>query len=281
MKTSVVIPSKGCKYLVYSLRGLRDQVVKPSEVILVVKDCRVEFIEKLCREYSLPCIIIEQKEGYVTRAYNIGKKEATGDIIIFTDDDAIPLKKWIERYIKLHHAYRDIAGICSRDYYVDLNKLRLIPTPDDNPLLKLKRWFIKPIREPPLPLLRKYRLGVYLSRKLNMGHGPFIPSRTCYSLLYKGVNMSFKANYVYDVWSPEHKLLKRGFGFEQHLGLQLVLKNLDIIFTPNNPVLHIARSESLSRTKHIEEIKKEYEVMKSLYKALLLKYSTYINESEH
>jgi len=45
VKTSVVIPSKGCKYLVYSLRGLRDQVVKPSEVILVVKDCRVEFIE--------------------------------------------------------------------------------------------------------------------------------------------------------------------------------------------------------------------------------------------
>ena len=39
MKVSIVVPSKGCKYLSYLLTGLRDQSVKPNEVVLAVKEC--------------------------------------------------------------------------------------------------------------------------------------------------------------------------------------------------------------------------------------------------
>jgi len=272
MKVSVVVPSKGCQYLKYLLKALNDQSFKFFEVILVLKDCDYETIEGLCQSYSLNCIIIEQKEGYFTHALNLGKREARGDITIFTDDDVLPLKKWIERYVRLHTIYKHVAGISSRDIYIDMGKLRLLPIPDDKSVVRLYRLFIRSWLEQPLSLLSKYRLGVYLTKNLNIAHGFGIPSKICYSLLFRGANMSFKTNYIHDIWFPEHRLMKRAIGNEQHFSLQLVLKGFDTIYVPHNPVLHIARSESLSRTKYKEGIKREFEIMKSLYKELLQSY---------
>jgi len=271
MKTSIVVPSKGCTYLRYLLRGLRSQSYRSFEVILVIKDCDLRVAESMCQDYSLNCVIIKQREGYFTHALNLGKREAKGDITIFTDDDVIPPRKWVERYIKLHTVYRHV-GVCSRDIYIDLEGVRLLSIPDDKPMVRLYRLFIRSWLEQPLPLLRKYRLGVYITKNLNIAHGYSIPNKTCYSLPLRGANMSFKTSYIYDVWFPEHKLLKRAFGNEQYFALQLVLKGFDTIYVPNNPVLHIARSESLSRTMYREELKKEFEFMKGLYRELLQKY---------
>jgi len=269
LRASIVVPSRGCKYLEYLLKGLRGQSVKPYEVVIVIKECNTKAVESLCVEYGLPCIIIEQLSGYVTHALNIGKKEAKGDIAIFTDDDAIPLKKWIEKYIKLHRKYHNVAGISSRDLYLDLNSLRITPTPDDRVTVRLYRWFVRPWLEPPHKLLKKYRLGVYLTKKLDLAHGPYIPSKTCYSLPFRGVDMSFKTSYIYDIWFPEHNLLRRAPGFEQHFGLQLVLKGYDTIYVPDNPILHVVRSESLSRTQKRYELRQEFVIMKKLYRELL------------
>jgi len=271
MRVSIVIPSKGCEYIRYLFTGLRGQTINLFEVVLVIKDCILKAVEKLCQEYSLRCIVVEQKGGYFTHALNLGKKEAKGDITIFTDDDVIPPRKWVKRYIELHTVYRH-AGVCSRDIYIDLEGVRLLPIPDDKPMVRLYRLFIRSWLEQPLPLLRKYRLGVYITKRLNIAHGYGIPNKTCYSLPLRGANMSFKTSYIYDAWFPEHKLLKRAPGNEQYFALQLILKGFDTIYIPNNPVLHIARSESLSRTKYGEELKKEFKIMKNLYRELLLKY---------
>jgi len=266
-----VVPSKGCKYLSYLLIDLRDQSVKPNEVVLVVKECDLRHVEDLCSRNNLPCAIIEQKSGYFTHALNIGKREAKGDLIIFTDDDAIPLGKWIERYIKLHAMYPNIAGISSRDIYLNLENMKIMPTPDDKVVTKLYRWAIRPWLERSHPLLSRYRMGVYLTKNLDIAHGPFIPGKECVSLPFRGVNMSFKTNYIYDAWFPEHELLRRAPSNEQYFGLQLVLKGINTIYIPSNPVLHMAREESLSRTKD-EKAKAEYDLMKALIKNLLNKY---------
>jgi glycosyltransferase involved in cell wall biosynthesis len=270
IKTSIVVPSKGCKYIRHVLKGLRNQSYKLFEVFLVLRDCDIKVVESLCQNYSLNCVIIEQREGYFVHALNLGKREAKGDITIFTDDDVIPPQKWVERYIKLHTIYRHIAGVCSRDIHIDLESVKLLHTPDDTPVVRLYRLFIRSWLEQPLPLLRKYRLGVYITKKLSIAHGYCIPNKTCYSLAFRGANMSFKTSYIYDIWFPEHRLLKRAPGNEQYFALQLVLKGFDIIYVPNNPVLHIARRESLSRTMYREELKREFEIMKSLYRNLLL-----------
>ena len=276
MKVSIVVPSKGCIYLRYLLRSLRNQSHKSFEVILILKDCNSKIIEDLCQAYSLNCVIIEQEEGYFTHALNLGKREARGDITIFTDDDVIPPQKWVERYIRLHALYRHVAGVCSRDIYIDLERPRLLPIPDDEPVVGLYRLFIRSWLEQPLPLMRKYRLGVYITKKLDIAHGYCIPNKACYSLPLRGANMGFKTNYIYDVRFPEHKLLKRSPGNEQYFALQLVLKGFDTIYVPSNPILHIARSESLSRTKYKEELKKELKIMKSLNRELLQKYGVEI-----
>ena len=271
MKTSIVVPSKGCTYLRYLLRGLRSQSYRSFEVILVPKDCDLRVAESMCQDYSLNCVIIKQREGYFTHALNLGKREAKGDITIFTDDDVIPPRKWVERYIKLHTVYRH-AGLCSRDIYIDLERVRLLSIPDDKSMVRLYRLFLRSWLEQPLPLLRKYRLGGYITKNLNIAHGYGIPNITCYSLPFRGANMSFKTSYIYDVWFPEHKLLKRAPGNEQYFTLHLILKGFDTVYIPNNPVLHIMRGESLSRTMYREELKKEFEIMKGLYRELLQKY---------
>jgi glycosyltransferase involved in cell wall biosynthesis len=276
MKASVIVPSKGCEYLRYLLRGLKSQSYKFFEVILVLKDCDPRIVESLCQDYSLNCVVIEQKEGNVAQAFNMGKRGARGDITIFTDDDAIPLQRWVERYIKMHYKFKNVVGISSRDIYIDVNSLQVLLIPDDKPEVRLYRLFVRSWLEQPHPLLKKYRLGVYLTKKLDIAHGFCIPNCICYSLAFRGVNMSFKTNYIYDVNFPEHRLLKRAIGFEQHFSLQLVLKEFDLIYVPNNPVLHIARSESLSRTKYREELKKEFEIMKGFYRELLLRYGVKI-----
>jgi len=270
-KVSIIIPSKGCNYIKYSLSALSSQTIRPYEVIIVIKGCDIKEVEDLCHKASLSCVVIEQRRGFFTHALNLGKKNATGDLMLFTDDDAIPPPKWIEKYVKLHLAYPRAAGIASRDIYLDLQKMILLPIPDDKPLTKLYRWAVRPWLEKPHSLLKKYRLGVYLTKNLDIAHGPYIPDRKCFSLLFRGVNMSFKASDVYDVWFPEHPLLKRAPGNEQHLALQLLLKGLETIYVPSNPVLHIARKESLSRTRNKKELRLEIEVMKSLYKQLLAK----------
>jgi len=266
MKISVVIPSKGCHYLGYALKSLREQSVKPYEVILVLKDCDIRKIERISQ--GLNTVIIEQQRGFFTHALNMGKREAMGDVVIFTDDDSIFPKDWIKRYIKLHMKYQDIAGISSRDMYIDLKKMKVLPTPDDSPYVRLYRWFVRPIFYQPHPLLKKYKFGVYVTRGCEIVHGPYIPYRTCYSLAFRGVNMSFKAEYVHDVWFPEHPKLIRAPGNEQYFGLQLVLKGLDTIYVPENPVMHIFR-ESLSRTTNRKELKVEIKIMQGLIKKLL------------
>lgn len=268
MRVSVLVPSKGCKYLAYLLRGLREQYVKPYEIIIVLKECNVRAVEDLCGKYDLPCVVIEQLTGYFTHALNTGKREVRGDIVIFTDDDAIPLRKWIRRYIELHAKYRDVASICSRDLYLDLKSLEIVPAPDDEATVKLYRWFIRPWFEPPHQLFKKYRLGVYLTKKLDVAHGPFIPNRTCYSLPFRGVNMSFKSEVLDAVNFPEHPLLKRALGNEQYVGLQLILKGWESVYVPNNPVLHIMH-QSLSRGNKKKDIGEEIKIMKAMYAKLI------------
>ena len=275
MQASIIVPSRECQYLKYLLRSLRYQTVKPYEIILVIKECNTRAVENLCREHNLPCVVIEQKEGYFTHALNIGKKEAHGDIIVFTDDDAIAPRRWLERWTRYHRLYRTIAGISSRDIHLNLNRLKVLPTPDDRPSTRLYRWFIRPWLEQPHPLFAKYRLGVYLTKTLEIAHGPYIPYRTCYSLPFRGVNMSFKNEYVYDVWFPEHPELKIAPGNEQYFGIQLILKSHGMIYVPSNPILHIAH-RSLSRSRdeiRSSRIKYEMSILKKLLIELLKKSS--------
>ena len=235
---------------------------------MVLKNCQVSSVESLCKKYDLPCVIIEQTTGYFTHALNMGKKVASGDIVVFTDDDSIPPRGWLARYYDLFRKYPEVAGICSRDIYVNLKTNKLLPTPDDKPLTRVYRYFLGTWLKPPHLLLKKYRMGVYLTRKLDIAHGPYIPNHKCYSLVFRGVNISFKREFINDIWFPESPKLKLAYGNEQYFGLQLVLKGFDTIYVPDNPTLHVDGG-SLSRNMNKVEWRKEARIMRSLYKKLI------------
>jgi glycosyltransferase involved in cell wall biosynthesis len=266
-KASVIVPSTDYSRLKNFLSHLSRQIVKPYEVILVLKGINPNQVIERIQSVS-KCIIIEQTKGYFTSALNLGKKEVTGDIAIFTDDDALAPPRWIEKYVKLHKVYGNkVACISSRDLYLDPKTRKLKPTPDDFLRVKLFRSLVRPWLEKPHPLLKKYRLGVYLTKSYKVAHGPYIPAKPCYSLPFRGVNMSFKRETLDIVKFPEDPLLKRAPGNEQYVGLQLIMKGYESMYVPDNPILHIIR-ESLSRTRD-EEIKMELRIMKSLYIKLI------------
>ncbi|MDW8083048.1 MAG: glycosyltransferase family A protein [Sulfolobales archaeon] len=270
VRVSVIIPSKGCEYLKYALFGLREQTVRPQEVVLVVKNCDSAAVERLCDSYSLPCVVVDQRKGFFTTALNIGRKTAKGDLALFTDDDAIAPKKWIERYVKVFNRTSSNVGcVSSRDFYLRPDNLKVAPTVDDFLHVKMYRWFIRPWSEPPLEILKDYRFGVYISKWFNVSHGPYIPDRVCLSLLYRGVNMAFRGELLDIIEFPEHPKLVRAPGNEQYVALQLILEGYKSIYIPNNPVLHIHREESLSRARRRDELRLEMNLMKHYYVKLL------------
>lgn len=273
-RVSVLIPATSHLRLRYLLSSLSRQTQRPYEVIIVLKNADVNYVEGVCTERALRCTIIEQTHGYFTHALNLCKKEASGEIAVFTDDDAIALSSWIKRYVKLHKNYgNNVACISSRDLYLNLGTMTIVPTPDDLNYVKLYRWFIRPWLEKPHPLLKKYRFGVYMTKNLKIAHGPYIPGKPCYSLPFRGVNMSFKKEALDEVKFPEHPLLKRAPGNEQYVGLQLIIRGYECIYDPSNPILHMVR-ESLSRTTS-EEIKMELRVMELFYLKLIKEYTKY------
>lgn len=91
LRVSVVVPSLVEPWLKLLLRSLRDQTIKPWEIVVVVKprvDKDVKYVEELCKVYDLNCVVVEQSEGFFTRALNMGKKGA-GYVMIFADGGAI------------------------------------------------------------------------------------------------------------------------------------------------------------------------------------------------
>ncbi|MEM0049327.1 MAG: glycosyltransferase family A protein [Candidatus Bathyarchaeia archaeon] len=275
VKVSVIIPVARYQFLRYLLPSLASQTYSDYEVVFVIKNLDDKIIEKSCHRYPIKYAIIQQKKGFFTGALNLGKKNASGDLLLFTDDDVILPNSWIKKYVKLHEAFKRAGAISSRDLsiYGKNNCFRLKPLREDRIYIKLYHWFIKSIMQPPHPLFRKYVLGIYLTKDYRINYGLRFPNDICFSLPFRGANMSFKKEAISDHDFPEHPLIKRGLGNEQYIGIVLVLDGWESIYTPQNPVLHFWQRETLSRfERETEEIKVEKKIMKNLIISILKHY---------
>ncbi|MCJ7431732.1 glycosyltransferase family 2 protein, partial [Candidatus Bathyarchaeota archaeon] len=82
---SIIIPTSGrADLLKYVLDGLERQTCRDFEVVLVHKPTS-DHTEEILKEYNkvLKIKTIVQKDGFVTDAYNLGLKQAKGEIIAF------------------------------------------------------------------------------------------------------------------------------------------------------------------------------------------------------
>lgn len=99
IKASVIIPAYNAEKVIGNcLNALRSQTANPHEVIVVDDGSKDGTIEA-ARKFSGVRVITQKHRGPAA-ARNLGAKNASGDILLFTDADCVPEKAWIKSMLK-------------------------------------------------------------------------------------------------------------------------------------------------------------------------------------
>lgn len=104
-KCSIIIPTKDKNSRLYlTLKCLEPQVDENTEVLVVFDGCTEQTLaefEKFTWNMDLKPIISRQNVGRAA-ARNLGLKQATGDVVIFLDDDRLTKKGFIQKHLSHH-----------------------------------------------------------------------------------------------------------------------------------------------------------------------------------
>ena len=103
---SVIIPSHNRKILLRKTLDALSRQTFPAdqfEVIVVLDGCQ-DGTRGMLNEYSAQycLLIIEQEQSGPAAARNLGAKHATGDLLIFIDDDIEPIPEFIQAHLNAH-----------------------------------------------------------------------------------------------------------------------------------------------------------------------------------
>ncbi len=120
MNISVIVPTyRRPAELAVCLAGLKNQLRRPDEVVVVVRDTDELTRDYLCR---FDCGDLHWQTVYVSRpgviaALRAGAERARGEILAVTDDDAEPLPDWLQR-IERHFQDPSVGGVGGRDLII-------------------------------------------------------------------------------------------------------------------------------------------------------------------
>lgn len=151
MQVSIIIPTyNGAHKVVNALQSLAQQDRQDFEVIVVI-DGSTDDTEAILRRqgWGLKNLqIVVQKNGGRSISRNQGAKVATGDLLVFFDDDTRTLDTCIDRHVK-HHASKEntlLVGSVPEDlakmqtdfqrYKAHLSQKWITPLPATTPLTK-------------------------------------------------------------------------------------------------------------------------------------------------
>jgi len=251
---SVVIPTfQRANLLGHVLNGLTNQSYGEFEVIIILKPSR-DGTETVINSYekSLKIRLILQEKGNFTDALNIGLENASGDIIAFLDDDAIPSPNWLQNLIETYSISNvgGVAGDVITAFFteeslnqINIGRSQLIP--ETKPFMQrigLSLW------DSPLVGLENYL--VYVSKAGIVSYNFDVGMRSIYqttlSLLGMGANMSVLAKAV-DKFRFHNSNWMLGLASEQFLGLSIWKKGYKLLFNPNAKVYHLTHSSTMTR----------------------------------
>lgn len=108
---TVVVPTyRRTDQLLACLYALKAQQLAPSQVLVVVRDEDDETRAALAERADVAAEIVPVQRGGQTHALNAALRRATGDVVAFTDDDAVPRLDWLSR-LAAHYANPVVGGV--------------------------------------------------------------------------------------------------------------------------------------------------------------------------
>ena len=236
--------------LPYSLSSLVNQRRPPDEVVVVLKPCG-DGSEGVVSGFAgaLPLrLIVQNSGGGVADAYELGYLNATGDIVLFMDDDAVAHEEWVLRYERLFGELPDAGGIGGIVYRAYLDGGRLVRTSER---FREKRPTRGGPHRRPLPELEGYYGWVSTSG--------FMGERACDrglcpSVLLSGANMGFRTSAIRDLGlSALYRGSRRGFWFESFMAYWCVRRGFRVYEVMDEGVApavwHIEHGRSLTRER--------------------------------
>ena len=203
MKISLIIPAyQRPESLERVIASIEKQTRQPDQFIVVVRDTDFSNHQVLQKSPHIQKIVVS-KAG-LTPALNAGLKVATGEIVLFTDDDTEPLANWIEKIEILYLKNSNVGAVGGRDVIAKTH-----PVP--GPIGRINFWG-KPY-------------GLH-----HLGMGKLQRVQTL-----KGANMSYRRNLI----SGFLENLKGDHAFNEVYVAQQVLKqNYQILYDPEIQVVH-------------------------------------------
>jgi glycosyltransferase involved in cell wall biosynthesis len=249
---SVIIPTyKRAPFLIYALEALKKQTYGSFEVIVVAK-IGDDQTEKVLEQYKndLPLRTIIQREGFVSRAYNLGFEKAKGEIIAIMDDDSVPGTDWLGRFVEAYENDPDLGGLSGLALSADFSNDRQLKPVSDTPTLHMKwhKYYFSPwAYNRPLKGMNDWL--IFFGRDGLVHHRPKLLDKNLAkaypSLLFMGANMSVRREAIKELNVDENLVL--GFAYEQLLGHQIWRLGYKLSYDPSIKVLHIVHDESLGR----------------------------------
>lgn len=118
MKLTVAIPSyRRPAELGRALDALANQQRRADEVIVIARrdDSATQSVASAFSS-TLPIVLSLVEGNGVIESYNCALDRATGDVISFIDDDAVPHADWAARIVTTFEAELDLAGLGGKDH---------------------------------------------------------------------------------------------------------------------------------------------------------------------
>lgn len=250
MKVSVVIVTyRRAWSLGYALESLVKQSRPPDEVVVVLKPSG-DGSEEVLRQYQdkLPMRVIIQERGNFTDAVEMGYRSATGDLVLYMDDDAIAHVEWIKRYADFFATQIDAGGAGGPTYLAYYSNETVVKTDKImRPEIATKNVFYRK----PLKIFQDY-CG-WISKSGFMGKKD-CNTKFELSVAIRGANMAWRKDAIKECpLSKLYKKSKKGLWNEQLLAYCARIKGYNTYFLSDPEIApivwHIEHKDSLTRER--------------------------------